>query len=503
MAGVVVALTESVAIVGFTWGMAHAIAGLISGISITQPIAVACLSVAVRAAARFSGDVLAHRVGYRIKLQLREAAVGVVLRTDNSVDLSPHRTMVLTQGLDAVDDYAGKFLPAVIAAIATTPIVVAAIFWADFTSGIAVSITLPLIPLFMVLIGWATRTTQLQQWQALSELSVGFSETVKGLPTLLVFGRGERQIGRVNNLTLEYRDRTMQVLRLSFVSGFALEIAASLSVAIVAVTIGLRLVAGEMELSNGLWALMLAPEAFLAVRQVGSLFHASADGATALTEVFDMLENNSEKSRIFEGRAPGVVSLRGFAVDGRFPAVDQDLNPAGLVSLTGASGSGKSSLISALLGLTPYSGRIEVDGNVISDLRDCAAWSPQNPSLLSGTVLSNITLGATGVNHNALQRAMKLAALDDLDLDNAIGENSAGISGGQAQRVSLARAFYRHLTIPAWCVIVDEPIAGLDPIRAHRVMNALEEIAADGALVIVAHHHETHSMRKSTRIELT
>ena len=110
-------------------------------------------------------------------------------------------------------------------------------------------------------------------------------------------------------------------------------------------------------------------------------------------------------------------------------------------AIMGPSGSGKSTLISALLGLPPYSGRIEVDGDVISDLRDCAAWSPQNPSLLSGTVLSNITLGATGVNHNALQRAMKLAALDDLDLDNAIGENSAGISGGQAQRVSLARAF--------------------------------------------------------------
>ncbi len=503
MAGVLVALTESVAIVAFTGGMAHAIAGAISGNSVAAPIMIAGVSVVVRAVSRFCGDVLAHRVGYRIKQQLREAAVGVMVRATDSAEHSAHQTMVVTQGLDAVDDYAGKFLPSVIATIATTPVVVAALYWADITSGIAVTVTLPLIPLFMVLIGWATRTTQLHQWQALSNLSVGFSETVRGLPTLLVFGRGERQIGRVRDLTLDYRDRTMQVLRLSFVSGFALEILASLSVAIVAVTIGVRLVAGDMQLSNGLWALMLAPEAFLALRQVGALFHASADGATALTTVFDMLDAHTDHPRNSDVRTAGVVSLRGFAVHDRARPVDIDLRPANLVSVTGPSGSGKSSLITALVGLTPYSGHIEVDGAVISDLRDCAAWSPQNPSLLSGTVISNITLGANFVDQIALERAMELAAVDDLGVDDVIGENSAGISGGQAQRVSLARAFYRYITTPAWCLIVDEPTAGLDSSRAQRVTNSLDDLVAEGALVIISHHHETPSTRVATRIELT
>jgi ATP-binding cassette subfamily C protein CydD len=496
-------LVESIAIVGFTWGMAHSIAFAIAGESVSDSLTIAGYSILIRAVARFTGDVLAHRVGYRIKQQLRDKAVDVMSVTVDSLDHSAHRTMVVTQGLDAVDDYAGKFLPSVLATIATTPLVVAAIYWADVTSGIAVTVTLPLIPLFMVLIGWATHATQLQQWQALSELSVGFSETVRGLPTLLVFGRGERQIARVAHFTREYRDRTMQVLRLSFVSGFALEIAASLSVAIVAVTIGLRLVAGEMELSQGLWALMLAPEAFLAVRQVGTLFHASADGAKALTEVFDMLENNVQVQRISDSRTAGVVSLRGFEVNGRTHALDRDLHPASFVSVAGISGAGKSSLIAALLGLTPYSGRIEIDGVKISDLRDCAAWSPQNPSLLAGTVQSNVTLGAPVIDQTALHRALELAAVDDLGLDDVIGENSAGISGGQAQRVSLARAFYRHLTTGAWCVIVDEPTAGLDPIRADRVMESLDEIVSEGALVIVAHHRETRSTRAADRIVLT
>jgi len=368
-------------------------------------------------------------------------------------------------------------------------------------------IVLPLIPVFMALIGMATAAGQRRQWDSLATLSRGFLEVVGGLSTLTVFGRAERQIGRIRQVTDDYRRHTMSVLRITFLSGFTLEFAASLSVALVAVSIGLRLVAGDLTLAPGLFVLVLAPEVFLPLRNVGAAFHSSSAGVTASADAFDLLA-------AVEHRPAPPAAARGIPGDAATPApagptgsglviaglrvrrgarvvldgVDLAARPGEVVAITGESGSGKSSLFAALLGFAEADGDVVLDGvRLEPGNRSSIAWAGQTPALLAGTIAANVRLGDDDADPALLARALDLAGVE-LDPERGLGPAGSGLSGGQAQRVATARAIHRLLARNGRLLLLDEPGSAQDVHREKRLGERLRELAADGRIVLVTTH---------------
>jgi ATP-binding cassette subfamily C protein CydD len=335
---------------------------------------------------------------------------------------------------------------------------------------------------------------------------------VEGLSTLKVFGREKRQTARIRAVTDDYRATTMKVLRMSFLSGFALELAASLAVALVAVSIGLRLVSGDLSLGVGLFVLVLAPEAFLPLRQVGAQFHAAADGVAATDDVFEILEAGERAAAaadagaragagasVAASRGAGepvatALSVCGVSVSyGGQPAVRNfsATFDAGTVSVVGGpSGAGKSSLVAALLAFVEFDGRVDlVDRAGSSALtRDSVAWAGQRPGLMAGTISSNVSLGDPEPSAALVAEALGLAAAGDLDSQLTLGVNGAGLSGGQAQRVAVARAFYRFLACECPVVVLDEPSSALDSVTEAALIAGVRAVADRGAIVIVVSH---------------
>ncbi|MCA1942659.1 MAG: hypothetical protein LDL15_03520, partial [Yonghaparkia sp.] len=297
--GAVVAVGHTASIIAFCWFAAQTIAAVVDGVPVerlgTLVIATA-LSILARALTQAALDALAVRGAARVKSQLRARAIAALDAGGSELlgaTSSARVATLLGQGLDALDGYLARYLPQLILTAVATPLIVGVLLLADLTTGITVILTLPIIPVFMVLIGLSTRAVQQKQWRQLGALSQGFLEVVQGLSTLMVFGRQHRQADRIAAVTDEYRRRTMAVLRLSFLSGFALELAASLSVALVAVSIGIRLIDGSLLLGLGLFVLILVPEAYLPLRQVGTQFHAASEGLAAAEDVLELLERES------------------------------------------------------------------------------------------------------------------------------------------------------------------------------------------------------------------
>jgi len=402
-------------------------------------------------------ELLSVRAGLAAKLELRAAFLAAVnklgprwLASRNLSDVA----LLATHRIDALDAYFSRFLPSLVGTLLVSPLMTLAIFGQDFWSGIIVVCTLPLIPLFMVFIGWATQEVQRRQLSALNTLSSHFTDVLRGLTTLRVFGRLEYQIAAIARNSEDFRKRTMKVLRMSFLSGLALEVGSSLAVALVAVSIGLRLIDGSLALAPGLMALLLAPEAFLPIRQVGANFHSSNEGIAASGELLDAIDAAKAPAETVSGLAENFATGE-------------------ITHLIGPSGSGKTTLINRLRGeLAPGS----------------VTWMPQRSALLTGTVRSNIVGPAESFNEDALTRALFLAALDDVELDLAITDAGHAMSGGQLQRVTLARAFYRCLTLETEWLLLDEPLSGLDPARSETVQASIHNFASAGARVVVASH---------------
>ncbi|MCZ0209366.1 thiol reductant ABC exporter subunit CydD [Streptomyces sp. UMAF16] len=448
-------------------------------------------------------ELAAHRAGAAVKSELR----GRLL--DRAAALGPgwlsgQRTGSLvtlaTRGVDALDDYFSRYLPQLGLAVVVPVAVLARIVTEDWVSAAIIVGTLPLIPLFMMLIGWATQSRMDRQWRLLSRLSGHFLDVVAGLPTLKVFGRAKAQAESIRRITGEYRQATLRTLRIAFLSSFALELLATLSVALVAVTIGMRLVHGDMDLYIGLVILVLAPEAYLPLRQVGAQYHAAAEGLAAAEEIFSVLETPVPASGT--GAVPaGALVFEDVGV--RYPGRSSDavtgvsfrVEPGETVALVGPSGAGKSTLLSVLLGFVrPTGGRVRVGGADLAGLdlaewRSRIAWVPQRPHLYAGTIAENVRLARPGADDDAVRRALRdagawefVAALPD-GVDTVLGEDGAGLSAGQRQRLALARAFLADRPV----LLLDEPTAALDGATEADVVAAVRRLAAGRTVLLVVH----------------
>ncbi|MEU9643797.1 thiol reductant ABC exporter subunit CydD [Streptomyces sp. NPDC048188] len=463
-------------------------------------VAVAC----GRALVGWLTELAAHRASAAVKSELR----GRLLDRAGALGpgwLSGQRTGSLvalaTRGVDALDDYFSRYLPQLGLAVVVPVAVLARIVTEDWVSAAIIVGTLPLIPIFMMLIGWATQSRMDRQWRLLSRLSGHFLDVVAGLPTLKVFGRARAQAESIKRITGEYRQATMRTLRIAFLSSFALELLATLSVALVAVTIGMRLVHGDMALYDGLVVLVLAPEAYLPLRQVGAQYHAAAEGLAAAEDIFSVLERPVPASGT--GPVPADGSLTFEDVTVRYPGrgtdavtgVNLTVQPGETVALVGPSGAGKSTLLHALLGfVSPTRGHLRIGGADLATL-DVAewharvSWVPQHPHLYAGTIAENVRLARPDADDAAVRRALRDAgALEFVDAlpegtRTVLGEGGAGLSAGQRQRLALARAFLADRPV----LLLDEPTAALDGATEAEVVDAVRRLSAGRTVLLVVH----------------
>ncbi|MFF5086504.1 thiol reductant ABC exporter subunit CydD [Streptomyces niveus] len=457
-----------------------------------------------RALVAWLTELAAHRASAAVKSELR----GRLL--ERAAELGPgwlsgQRTGSLvalaTRGVDALDDYFARYLPQLGLAVVVPVAVLARIVTDDWVSAGVIVLTLPLIPLFMVLIGWATQSQMDRQWQLLSRLSGHFLDVVAGLPTLKVFGRARAQAESVREITSEYRRATLRTLRIAFLSSFALELLSTLSVALVAVGIGMRLVHGDLDLYTGLVVLILAPEAYLPLRQVGAQYHAAAEGLAAAEEIFAVLESGPGARGGADVPDSLRLELEGVTVrhEGRAePSLDAAtlvVEPGETVALVGPSGSGKTTLLNVLLGFTaPTEGRVRVGGTDLSDLdldrwRERIAWVPQHPYLFAGTIAENVRLARPDADDAALTRALRDAGAYDfvtalpLGADTSLGEDGTGLSAGQRQRLALARAFLADRPL----LLLDEPTAALDGETEATLVPTIRRLAKGRTVLLVIH----------------
>jgi ATP-binding cassette, subfamily C, bacterial CydD len=418
-------------------------------------------------------------------------------------ELGQHRdaaAAVVTRGLDGLRPYFTAYLPALFLAAILTPAAVLAIASFDLESSAIVLITLPLIPIFMVLIGLTTRDRSEAALQAMTTLQARLLDLVAGLPTLRAMGRASGSTARIAELSAAHRRSTMATLRIAFLSALVLELLATLGVALVAVGIGLRLVFGDMTLTAGLTALLLAPEVFWPLRRVGVAFHAAQDGKTAADRAFALIDIPPQR-RVgtsivtAEGAVIQLDRLSVVGRDGPRPgSLSATIEPGRVTVLTGPNGTGKSTTLHAIAGLTAAtSGRVTVDGVDVGDLDPKAwwrqlAWLPQRPVIVPGTIAENLELfGAFDVESACTASGFDevVAGLPDGML-TMLGRGGVGLSLGERQRLGLARVLGSSVPV----LLLDEPTAHLDQENESRVLRAITDRARAGATIVVVAHRE-------------
>jgi ATP-binding cassette subfamily C protein CydD len=480
---------------------------------------------------------LGVRAAAAVKSQLRRKLTAHVLRLGPSW-LGGQRTGEITtlssRGLDALDPYFARFLPQLVLAFLVPVAVLIRVGLADWISALVIAVTLPIIPLFGVLIGLQTRAQTERQWQLLARLGGHFLDVVEGLPTLKLFGRAQAQTAVIREVTDAHRHATMRTLRVAFLSALVLELSAAIATALVAVEVGLRLLAGHLPYQTALLVLLLTPEVYLPLRAVGLQFHASMEGVTAAGRACGILETPLPQAPLPEagpaapaGRGPGpgppaqpdlrrdLIFLNGTSLvyPGRdAPALDRVsfvIRPGERIALTGPSGAGKSSLLALLLRFAaPTGGRVEAGPagapgtDIATDIgatdiaafdmaawRRQIAWVPQHPYLFDGTVASNIALGRPDASPADIAAAATLAGAAEFigslpqDYRTPVGERGARLSAGQRQRIALARAFLQDAPL----LLLDEPVAHLDPLTARMITSTIEQLMAGRTVVLITH----------------
>lgn len=484
------------------------------------PLALLAAVLVARAVLAWLAEIAAQRISGAVKRDLRLRLLG------RAVGLGPRWAagqasgevvLLATRGLDALDGYYGRYLPQLGLAAVVPLAVVVCLFAVDVVAALTVLLTVPLIPVFMVLIGRMSVAHRTRRWAALARLAHRFTDVVAGLPTLRAYGRASAQVEILRRVTDTYRSTTMATLRVAFLSALALELLATISVALVAVGVGLRLATGGMTLEVGLFALILAPEAYLPLRRLGSEFHASEEGLTAAAGAFaiiDAPETVRGRGAGLEGGAGVPVAVPVAVPAGPLGVTVEDLwveqpgrevaapagaslvvRPGEVVAVTGESGAGKSTLLAVVLGmLEPSAGQVLVAGadGVATEVRDldadewrrAVAWVPQAPYLFAGTVAENVRLGAPDAPDDEVASALVAVGLGDVAPSLVLGERGRGLSSGQRRRVGIARAIVRRARV----LLLDEPTAGLDEAAEAVVLAAVSAEADRGAAVLLVAH---------------
>ncbi|TCO61961.1 thiol reductant ABC exporter subunit CydD [Actinocrispum wychmicini] len=468
-----------------------------AGLSVLAlPIGALVLVVLGRSGIAWLAETSAHRAAASVLSQLRDTVIGAALRLGPRTTKSPAELATLaTRGVDKLDGYFARYLPQLLIAAVVPAVVGARILLADWVAAVIVGVTVPLIPIFMILIGRYTQRDVRRQWRTLSVLGNHFLDLVAGLAVLTAFGRARAQVKSLRQINDRYRRHTMRTLRVAFLSALALELLATLSVAVVAVSIGLRLLAGGLDLHTALVVLILAPEVYLPLRAVGARFHDSAEGLAAAEDIAALTETPTPQATRTPAPDPGQAPLHliDVTVNGRsgpiLDALNLRIEPGEIVAVTGPSGAGKSTLLDLLLGWRqPDSGQVRVDGVELADLDRAAwqrriAWVPQHPNLVAGTVADNIRLGNQDATTTDLEAAAFAAALD-VPVAGRVGELGAGLSTGQRRRVALARAILADRPL----ILLDEPTEGVDPDTEAAILDRLPAVLAGRTAVIVTHH---------------
>jgi thiol reductant ABC exporter CydD subunit len=494
--------------------LARIVARAFDGVTLRRlspELAVLAVAFAARAACAWGMEITGRRAACSVLSELRGALLAKQLRTQplgTDGASGAEIAAVSVQGIDALEGYFARYLPQVVLASVVPLIVIAWVAVVDWESALIMALTLPLVPLFMWLIGRYTEQRTRERWHALRGLSTHFLDVVRGLPTLRAFGRAHDEVAVLGEVSERYRTTTMETLRVSFLSGSVLELAATLGVALVAVTAGVRLVGGELGLQAAMTAIVLAPELYLPFRRLGAEYHASADGLAVAERMFALLDAPRAAPRGGSHRPPNpaVVPVRLERLSFSYPTraasvldgLDLEIWPGEAVALVGKSGAGKSTVAALLLGLLePTSGRILVGG---VDLAACdlqawrrrIAWVPQHPSLIRGTVADNIRLGDADASDARVLDAAMLAGAHGLitalpdGYATRVGEGERSLSPGERRRVGLARAFLRDAPL----VILDEPTADLDPDSVAAVSSAVERLRERRSLLLIAHRPE-------------
>lgn len=501
LVGVLAAGTAgAVLVLAQAWAVAGLVVAVVGGTGVPAAAVLAAAVIAGRGLVGVVGDACAARAAGRVGTDLRRRLTLAAVDRGGRADTSGELSVVITRGVTAAEPYLTRYLPALVLAVVLPPLTLVALASQDLLSAGIVLATLPLVPVFGVLVGFATRDRAAEQWRAMAALSGHFLDVVRGLPTLVAHRRARAQSVRIRDVTDRYRRASMGTLRLAFASSAVLELVTTLSVALVAVTVGVRLASGGIGLHTALVVLLLAPEAYWPLRRVGAEFHAAAEGTATFERAASLLEGSEpDHALTLPGtHRSGPVVLTDVTVvrDGRrVPALDRVsavLPEQGVTVVTGPSGAGKSTLLGVLTGeVAPTSGGVVAAGMPVTDPAwlQRVAWLPQRPHFLAGTLADNLRLADPGADEHAMWRALRQVALEErvralpLGLATPLGEDGLTLSAGERARLALARVL---LADRPW-VLLDEPTAHLDEITEQVIADTVVELGRRHAVVVVAH----------------
>jgi len=479
-------------------------------IAVGTDLLLAVVTVGVRAGLAWGTSLSAAAITIPVKTGLRARLMAHLTRLGpayTSEARSGELVLTATEGIDALDAYFRDYLPGVVTALFVPLIILIGVFPVDLLSFVILVITAPLIPLMMILIGKSAGALARRQYQEMGRLGAHFLDVMQGLTTLKLFNRSRRQIEVIGRITHEFREATLGVLRVAFLSAFMLEMLATLSVAIVAVEIGLRLISGRVTFEGALFVLIVAPEFYAPLRLLGAKFHAGTEGAAAAERIFEILDTPLPQRSVGKSSIPADRTLRLEAVSFHYPqsphatltGIDLIIRQGERVALVGESGGGKSTLAALLLRfITPTQGQITLGGISLQEIaldqwRAQIGWVSQHPYLFHATVRENLLIGRPDASESALQEAVRAAGAESFiaqlpqGLDTPCGERGLRLSGGQVQRIAAARAFLRDAPF----LILDEVTANLDPLNEHLIEETLRRLLRGRTALIIAHRLNT------------
>ncbi|HJQ28632.1 MAG TPA: thiol reductant ABC exporter subunit CydD [Rubrobacter sp.] len=451
-------------------------------------------------------EVAAQRGAVRVKSEIRERLFAHVLRLGPAYtrgERTGELTTTATEGVEKLDAYFGRYLPQTFLSVLVPLMIAAYVFPLDPSSAILLLVTGPVIPLLMVLVGSYAEEHTRRQWKALSRMGASFLDALQGLTTLKVFGRSADE--KVAAASEEFRKRTMRVLRYAFLSGFVLEFMTAAAIGLVAVTLGVRVISGNMPFEAAFLVLLLAPEFYKPLRELGVHRHAGMEGSAAADRIFEILsipvpvrQGSGAPEPITDGIAIEFSGV-GYTYPGSDHAALSNLTfrlEAGTrTALVGRSGAGKSTLVNILMRFVdPGSGEIRANGVEITGLpektwRESVALVPQRPHIFYGSVLENIRLARPEASREEVELAAELAGAAEFicclpdGYATEVGERGARLSGGEAQRIAIARAFLKDAPV----LVLDEPTSSLDPESERLIQSALDRLARDRTVLVIAH----------------